>query len=159
MGLANSAATFWMRGKEPPNSLKDPQMCENDHFCENTITVSVGGTCEPGDTMCVLSMQAAGIKGPYAREYKTYDWICLLKAGVLVKGSSFAAGMAAGQHGPGLAARGLAAAGAPVLGAYAGMAGTTAHALASSPAGITVSIMGALYYLNEKCECKGGRNR
>lgn len=154
MGLANSAAVGWMR--QPP---RQPVMCENDHRCESTITVSVGGACEPGDTMCVISLRAAGFKGPYSREYKTYDWKCLLTAGILVKGSSFAAGIVAGQYGPGLAASGLSAAGAPTLGAYAGMAGTTAHAIASSPVGVTVSILGALYYLNEKCECKAGGNR
>lgn len=35
MGLANSAATYWMRGKEPPNKPKDsePHACTAQCSC------------------------------------------------------------------------------------------------------------------------------
>ena len=107
--------------------------------------------------MCAQAMQAAGMKGPYHYVYKTYDWECILKLGVGVKGTSAAAGAAAGKYGPGLAARGLSAAGAPVVGAYAGMAGTALAEVASGPLGIMASLLGAGAYLAEKCECNPGK--
>jgi RHS repeat-associated protein len=143
------------RGGTPGRQPKAGQ-CENDHRCENTITVKTDGVCEPSDIQCRLAMQAAGIKGPYSYVYKKYDLTCMLKLGIFVKGSSAAAGVAAGRYGPGLAARGLSAAGAPLAGAYAGAIGTTAAEIASGPIGITFSVVGAASYLLNECECNAG---
>ena len=149
MGLANSAATFWMRGKEPPNKPKHSQMCENDHHCENTITVSVGGNCEAGDSMCVMSLRAAGFNGPFTREYRAYDWKCLLRLGFGVKATGALAGNAFAAQAPAVA-RALDA-GAQTLRIVEGGVAIFTH-----PA-VTVGGLGVgLYAVAKECECKVG---
>jgi len=153
MGQGSGANAPKTQTTKPP-----VESCPTDH-CENTITVHTGGVCAPGDTMCPQAMAAAGIQPPYTYTTKTYDWKCILKLGITVKGTSAAAGYAAGKYGPGLLARGFAAAGAPVVGAYAGAAGTTAAAISSGPIGITFTLGGAAAYLAGECECKAGQKQ
>jgi len=98
-------------------------------------------------------MKAAGLQGPYYFEYKTYDWECMLKYGFVGKGSSAAIGTAAGKYGPGIASNVASKVISPLSGAYVGAAGTTLAEIASSPVGITVSVILAVDYVLKKCEC------
>jgi RHS repeat-associated protein len=131
----------------------DPFGCKTDTHCQNVVTLKVSGVCEPGDTMCAMAMRAAGIQGPYYYQYKKYDWVCMLKLGIGVKGSMAAAGVAAGKHLPGLGARAASAAGAPLAGAYIGAAGTTVAEISAGPIGMTISVIGGIHYVAKHCEC------
>lgn len=135
-----------------PNRTQQTESCPADH-CKDTITVHTGGTCVPGDAMCIKGMQAAGMSPPYEYTSMTLDRKCLMKLGLGVAVPKFAAGSAAGKYGPGIAARGIATV-SGTAGAYAGMVGTTVAELLATPVGITASVLGAGQFLIKQCECK-----
>jgi RHS repeat-associated protein len=129
----------------PVSPQPAPSSCEDK--CEHPVTMKTGGTCAPEDSGCAAAMQAAGLQPPYYYEYKTYDWMCLLKLGVAgktvgYKGSNFLADQA-----PGLAetfgfkpwvVRGVGA----------------LSRLSKTPAFVTVAMMYGVNKLLDECECK-----
>jgi RHS repeat-associated protein len=140
---------------QPPMNSKSAE-CPPEK-CKHTVTLHTGGVCPPDDTMCPLAMNAAGIAPPYGYSTIKLDVVCLAKLGIGVKGTGAAAGTIAGKYVPGIAARGASAAGAPLLGAYAGAAGTTIAEISSGPIGIAASVLGAVSFLAKECECKDGK--
>jgi RHS repeat-associated protein len=66
----------------------------NGKSCQTTFAINWDGPCRNGDTMCAISMNAAGIQGPYFPKKKTVGLKCFLSLGFAVK----APVMAAGNH-------------------------------------------------------------
>jgi hypothetical protein len=70
------------------------------------ITITKRGVCDGSrDPMCAAGMAAAGLKGPYFTETKTYSTACLLGMGVVVKGGGAVAGNALANQVPRVAAQ------------------------------------------------------
>ena len=126
----------------PPNY----PICEKDGKCESTITVKTSGVCESGDTMCVISIRAAGMQGPYYNEYKKYDWKCLLKLGLAGKVGGTVAGNAAANQVPSIAQAD--GAGAKTMGVVNGGVAVFTHPVTTA-VGITVGLALVL----KECEC------
>ena len=130
----------------PPPPPSEPLICPRDDKCRNTITLTIGGSCEPGDTTCVSSLRAAGFQGPYTRQYKKFDWHCLLKLGLVGKLGATVAGNVAANQVPRIAQAAGASAGAM------GVIESGVSAFTSPPATIAGLSFG-LYTVAKKCEC------
>nr|WP_255429636.1 RHS repeat-associated core domain-containing protein [Ramlibacter albus] len=153
MGLANSAATFWMRGKEPPNKPPEETMCKPDQ-CFDPIDLKAGnGMCEPGDIMCAIAMQAAGLQEPYFYEKKRYSRLCLVSLGLFGK----VGGVKAGNSVAGQVAASAEAAGATATGLNATLLNGAANAAKfwKHPAFTAAMAPLAIKELLDTCACEG----
>lgn len=152
LGLANGPAVGWMNGsKIGIPTVQSTSDCPEDGHCKDTITIHTGGVCAPGDTACIKGMQAAGISPPYEYTTKTYDWKCLLKLGIGVKGTGAVAGNAVANQVPKIA---------EAFGASARVMGwvTTGVEWFTGPVGTTIGLSSGLFVVAKECECKPGKN-
>ena len=136
------------QGRNPDTSSKDNVKkadCDNKKECSPSIDYHFRGICDGQDPMCVAGLEAAGIPGPYFGETKTYDLVCVLTYGIIVKGTIGAGATVALEKGP----RTLAIRGFPGLAAAVG----EVAAIVNSPIGMAISIGYGFDAILKHCEC------
>ena len=138
----------------PPGMVPVPQSSapsEDCEKCKHTITVSTGGSCEPGDVTCAMSLRQAGFQGPYYHTYKTYDWPCLLKLGLGGKVGGAVVGNAVANQVPKVAqSMGV---GARALGVIEG-----GVAVFTSPGATIGGLAFGVAVVAHECECTAGKH-
>jgi len=115
---------------------------------DTNFTITKRGICDGStDPMCAAGMRAAGLKGPYFSETRTYSSACILRAGVFVKGGGAVAGNAVANQVPKVAAQ---------LGAGARTMSVVVRGVAvfTNPATAAGSLAFAIGPLLEHCEVK-----
>jgi RHS repeat-associated protein len=120
--------------------------CRPDHKCEHVITVSVGGSCDQGDTPCSNALRVAGFPEPYVRQYKKYDWHCLLRFGIGMKSGETVAEYEILSQVPSIAE--ALGAGARVMSIISKLIG-----IFNSPGSVVGGIALGLHTAAKKCEC------
>lgn len=127
------------------NPMPKKPPCENER-CKNTITISHRGVCDGQEATCDAAMLAAGLQGPFRETSKRYDYICLLKFGVVGHTATGVGSYVATEKAPGIAAKLGASHG--VLRYITGAAEFFNHPL------VTTAFAGAgIAALLEECEC------
>jgi len=113
------------------------------------VTVSIGGSCDPGDVECENAQIAGGLPGPYFRQYGTYSIGCLLAMGVIGKTAGFKASQYAVKNAA------AAASWAGASDAVSAWAGRVARA-ALGEWSLIFWVPEGFKELAEKCRCKDG---